>query len=353
MGPERASSWAVDPDLPSRMDAPAPAGPQSPIPTPPRVDSVLPPDLLGLALRSGGVFTTSQAVAHGLTHERLRRAVERGEIERVGRGIYADRLTYAAAQASPFSAYDLRAAAAVTRLRRACLVSHESAAAVWRLSLLDDPPARIRVTRPAQSRTGTQWQAAVRITHASLPVLHRRIQRGIPITSVGRTVVDLARSLPFREAVVVADSALRQRLVSRGGLSLVLLDCAHWPGAPQATTVIRFADDRAESPLESISRAIFYEYGLPAPDLQVWLGDEPARHRVDFLWRKQRTIGEADGRGKYVQPADLWKEKRRQDALNDLGYEVTRWTWEIEKHPVRVVERINQTFSRAARRFHL
>lgn len=61
--------------------------------------------------------------------------------------------------------------------------------------------------------------------------------------------------------------------------------------------VVRFADGRSESPLESISRVAFHELGLPAPEpqVEVWLGDELLA-RVDFFWRHRKTVGEADGK---------------------------------------------------------
>ena len=72
-----------------------------------------------------------------------------------------------------------------------------------------------------------------------------------------------------------------------------------------------------------------HELGLPTPEpqVEVWhcgvlLG------RVDFLWRDQRTVGEAEGMSKYVEPAFLRSEKRRQEALEDVGLEVVRWSWQ-------------------------
>ncbi|MPY81610.1 MAG: DUF559 domain-containing protein, partial [Actinophytocola sp.] len=73
--------------------------------------------------------------------------------------------------------------------------------------------------------------------------------------------------------------------------------------------------------------------------------------RVDMLWPQYRTIGEADGAAKYgvKAPDSLFREKQREDALRDLGYEVVRWTWwDIERAPRRVVERVQRAFRRAA-----
>lgn len=319
----------------------------------PLPDTILPAGLIAFASLRGDVFTAAEAAEHGFGRERLRAAVAAGEVVRIIRGVYADRSTYERAAETALTTYDMRAAAAVARMRRSCLVSHESAATVWRMALLKSPPPEIRVTRPALSRTGTQWQGGVRITHASLRPAHRRMTRGVLITSPARTVVDLARSLPMREAVVVADAAMRRGLVSRGGLVLAARDCSTWPRALEAQRVARFADRRAESALESVSRVVFHEYNLPAPELQIHIGREPLLHRVDFLWREQRTIGEADGRSKYTSLDVVYSEKRRQDDLHRLGYELVRWGWEIDTDPAGVIRRVLDTFDLASRRFNL
>ena len=50
--------------------------------------------------------------------------------------------------------------------------------------------------------------------------------------------------------------------------------------------------------------------------------------RVDFWWRHAGVIGECDGRLKYTDRADLYAEKRREDALRELGLTVVRWGWQ-------------------------
>lgn len=73
--------------------------------------------------------------------------------------------------------------------------------------------------------------------------------------------------------------------------------------------------------------------------------------RVDFLWRKRRTIGEADGRGKYADDGrSLWNEKRREDRLRELGFEVVRWAAADLSAPGRLGERVRAAFGRAERR---
>lgn len=189
-----------------------------------------------------------------------------------------------------------------------------------------------------------------------LPDGHVTEIEGVRVTTPARTVVDLARWVSFRSGVVVADSAL-QRGVRPADLEQVARDCARWPGVRKARRVIAFADGRAASPLESISRVLFQDWGLPAPQLQVAvLRDANGKpiYIVDFLWEEFGVVGEADGLLKYDDDPEglsLRREKLRQEALEDLGYVVVRWTWEdVWRRPDWVVARLQRAFREAERR---
>jgi very-short-patch-repair endonuclease len=120
----------------------------------------------------------------------------------------------------------------------------------------------------------------------------------------------------------------------------------------RAREVVSFADGRAESPLESISRVAFREMGLPVPELQVPLGVPPVGI-VDFYWEDYGVVGEADGLLKYADeaPDSLRAEKLRQEALEDLGFIVVRWTWEqIWRQPDWVEMRLRKAFRKGAER---
>ena len=114
--------------------------------------------------------------------------------------------------------------------------------------------------------------------------------------------------------------------------------------------MVAFADPDAESVLESISRAVFHELGLPPPELQVWVGDEDEIvGRVDFLWRQHRTIAEADGAIKYAQPTRALAQLNRDARLRAAGFAVVHFTWpEITRVPAQVVDAIRTAFRHAA-----
>jgi hypothetical protein len=160
---------------------------------------------------------------------------------------------------------------------------------------------------------------------------------GVMVTSVARTVVDLARAAPFESAVVTGDAAVALGLTSSAELVEMVRRSSHRPGAARARRVIAFLDGRSESVGESRSRVALARAGLPAPLLQweVRAADRGLVARVDFGWPEHKLVGEFDGRVKYGRllkpdqhPGDVvFAEKLREDELRAGGLTVIRWTW--------------------------
>ncbi len=177
---------------------------------------------------------------------------------------------------------------------------------------------------------------------------------GLQVTSVARTVLDLARSLPFDAALVVADAALHRHLVTRDQLAAALARAERRPGTPGAARVLAFADPGSMSVGETRSRIALRDAGLPVPVLQwpVTTAGGVSLGEVDFGWPGLRTVGEFDGRVKYgrllrpgQEPGDVvFAEKRREDDIRaeDLG--MVRWIWSDIDDFGPVAERLRRTF---------
>jgi Protein of unknown function (DUF559) len=150
---------------------------------------------------------------------------------------------------------------------------------------------------------------------------------------------------------VVADSALQQKLTSKKDLARVIGACERWPGLRRAADVVEFADGGAESPLESLARVVFRDGGLPPPELQAEIRDSEFIGRVDFLWRRFRTIAEVDGAAKYDDRTLAMRQLRRDKRLREAGYEVVHFDWkEINGDPDYVVTAVRAAFERGRRR---
>jgi hypothetical protein len=211
-------------------------------------------------------------------------------------------------------------------LESECVVSGTSAAALWGLPDFDAADWRLHVIDVRLDKTHT-GRGVVRHT-GRIQNGERVVVDGIPTTSLERTVLDIARRQSFTHAVVVLDHVLRFDLLRREGLAGALEALGRVRGYRQAAAAIAFADRRAESPGESISRVTAHLLGVPAPELQHEFETPRGRFRTDFWWPDAGVIGEFDGRLKYDDPRALWDEKNREDALRRLpevrGF--ARWT---------------------------
>lgn len=276
--------------------------------------------------------------------------VERGELIRIGWGYYATADLAELVPGLPIGRLLLSAAAAAAALGPSAAVSHQTAAQLHGLSMLGPAPAELSLTRPpgSGSRSG---RPGVRVHCAALPAGHVGGRLAVPVTTVARTVIDLARGLDFRAGVVVADSALQQKLTSKKELRAVIAACPRWRGVRRAAQVVEFADGGAESPLESLARVVFRDGGLPPPELQIEVRDSEFIGRVDFLWRKFRTIAEVDGAGKYDDRNLAVRQLRRDKRLREAGYEVVHFDWkEINGDPGYVVAAVRAAFEQGSRR---
>ncbi len=181
--------------------------------------------------------------------------------------------------------------------------------------------------------------------------------RGVPVTSLARTVIDLARTRPFDWGVAVADAALRHGL-TREELEDAAVRAAGVPGIVRGRSVVRFADVRSESVGESRSRALMRQQGLPDPELQeeVWFGGVLVG-RPDFRWRDHRTVGEFDGKAKYgaLVPSGrtaadvIMAEKDREERFREAGWWVVRWGWHDLADASALALRIRRAFGHATR----
>lgn len=245
----------------------------------------------------------------------------------------------------------VRATAGQLRNLADLAVSHASAAVLWNLPVWSVDLTRVHVTRPGRSGLATTKHLAPH--RGALSDGEVTVVEGIPVTTLARTVLDMARYHGFARGVVVADAALRAG-VERAELQEVV-DLARARGsAGSAAQVVEFADARSESVGESRSRVALAVLGLPSPVLQHEFRTATGRFvgRTDFWFEEFSTIGEFDGFTKYgltdISPvAALIREKEREDELRDLGQQVVRWTGNDLGQSQLLLERFRRAFTRA------
>lgn len=187
---------------------------------------------------------------------------------------------------------------------------------------------RVHVTRDRSN--GARRRSLVEVHGA--PVARTEVVDlgGVAVTSLSRTVLDLARTRTLSHAVAIGDRAIALGLDPEE-LGQGLARAAHWPGLGQARRVVPFLDGRSESVGESFSRVCYAEIGLPIPDLQFVVFDPSGAFvgRADFCWERQRTPGELDAKityGRLLRTGEtisdlIFAEKVREDALRDHGWQ--------------------------------
>ena len=257
-------------------------------------------------------------------------------------GVYATRAAVQWAGTDATRCHVLRVLAARATVGDHAVASHHSAALLHRLDLLNpQPEGSVTLTCPPAKPWNRARPASVVFHTAEVPAEHLTRLYNLPLTTTARTVIDLARTLPFTDAVVVADSALREEKATKPELGKVLDICAQWPGVKQARRVVEFADERAESPLESVARVIFDQSGLDSPELQATVLTPSDAFRVDFHWRAHKVIAEADGLSKYGDRGAAIQQLERDRRLRDAGFRVVHFTWkELFGTPELVLGRI-------------
>ena len=271
------------------------------------------------------VLFRAELLAAGTTAKELRASCERGELHVVQRGAYTPMVP-----ASRTERHLLDIRAAVERLSDDAVVSGVSAVVLHGLASWRLPVGRVHVLRPAAS--GARRGRLVQVHTARLEDDDVVEVDGIAVTSVARTVVDVARTLPFEQAVVIVDHALHRHLVTRPHLERVLDSSPRARGTSKARRAVAFAHPGAESPGESRSRVAMHRLGVDPPTPQWRVVDSGARviARVDFGWPEHGVVGEFDGLIKYSRGRGVEAvvaEKLREDAVRDTSLRVVRWIW--------------------------
>lgn len=246
------------------------------------------------------------------------------------------------------------AVAADHRLRGADVVlSYESAALLWGLPLWRVPDRVHVVASERRSARAAADVAGHRMRLAPGEVTRRA---GILVTSLERTVLDLASHRSAAEGLVVADAALRQG-VSRAHLEELMTERAATRGIARAREVIALGDGLSESPWESFTRLHVIAAGMPPPQLQVPILTRLGTYRADMGWDEWRGLIEFDGLVKYTELADgdparvVFEEKRRHDAIEESGWRIRRVTSQDFRDHHALHERIRSLVPAAARRW--
>lgn len=269
----------------------------------------------------------------------LQRAVLRGDVVRVHRGAYISAEEWRGLDRHERYRRQVMAAGLASRGRP--ILSHQSAAALWGIPIIGEWPKVVHVltTPTAGSRQENGfYRHASDIDGADVVEFE-----GVRLTSLPRTLIDLARSTSFASAVAGLDWSLRS--ATEGGPPRIRIgdlqeyfDRQEWTrNRRRVHRALEFATPLAETPGESLSRVVIHELGFPAPELQVRIEDRNGLAGIsDFAWRGFRMLGEFDGLMKYTRGLAragesieqiVVREKVREDRMRATGLGMARWLW--------------------------
>jgi hypothetical protein len=272
-----------------------------------------------------------------------------GTLRRVRRGVYVAAAEWDRARREQRHRIMIEAVA-VTR-RAPSIFSHVSAAILWGIPIVGSHLNAVHLITGgrtvARTKNGVIWH------HEPLDDEDVAEIQGHEVTGFTRTLIDLARTLPFAPAVAVVDNGMRRSTPLAGDSKLCggsreeLLESLELlrgePGVRGARAAVEFADPRSGSPGESISRANMHLLHFPPPRLQVaFARPDGGKDVTDFDWPEHGAFGEFDGYGKYVKEEFtkgrtiqeiVMLEKERENRIRKHRPFGARWDWTIAMKP--------------------
>lgn len=286
-------------------------------------------EVAALAGRQHGSVSHAQLLELGFSQAAIRRSIAAGRLHQIHRGVYA--VGHAALS------WRGRWMAGTLAVAESAL-THPSALCLWRLRDPGQGPVHVTAPRRARQRPG------LRVHRRHLPPGELAVRERIPVTSLPRTLLDLAAA----EGRRALDRALREARFQhdrRIGNHLAALIARH-PGergvaVARAALVDAVFVSRTRSELEAVFLDFLSARALrrPLTNQLIEVGGE--RLEVDCLWPEERLIVELDGRAAHDDPRSFEADRRRDALLAAAGYTVYRLTWRrLHEEPGAVADEL-------------
>jgi very-short-patch-repair endonuclease len=210
------------------------------------------------------------------------------------------------------------------------VLSHRPAGAHWQI-VPDRGGSEVTISRARRSRPG------IRVHQARLPPDEITIHAGIPVTTVPRTLFDLAAVLPQRQLERALNEAEVLRLWDELSLDVLLRRYPRHRGSRAVRAVLsqrRAGATVTKSELEEMFLTIVDAAGLPRPEINVLVEG----FVVDAVWRDRRLVVELDGRNTHGTPAAFERDRERDRVLQVAGWRAVRITYRQMRDTPRAVE---------------
>jgi very-short-patch-repair endonuclease len=301
--------------------------------------------LATLAEGQHGVVGRGQLLELGLTSDAIEGRLRAGRLHRLYAGVYAVGHRVTSKEGGWL--------AAVLASGPEAVLSHWSAAALW--AVRPNSRSIVDITTPRKSRS---WDG-IRRHRKALPTDEVTVEEGIPVTTVPRTIFDLAAT----ESADVVGNLLRESEYRQLHDRLSLWDLVdRYPGRRGVRKVRAALERLKEEPpgrkgsrLEERFASFLRLQQLPQPRFNEWILLGGRRFRVDCHWPGTRQIVELDGWEGHSTRTAFREDRTRDRELKVAGYSVTRLTWnQLDDEPdtiasdLRALLKTNTLSARAA-----
>jgi very-short-patch-repair endonuclease len=290
--------------------------------------------LQDLANRQHGVISRKQLLEAGLGPRTVGRRLEAGRLHRLHREVYAF--------SDPQVTVRGRWMAAVLACGDGALLSHRSAAQLWGLMVFRPGPVDV-------SAGSGRRRSGITVHEGGIFDEDRGELAGIPVTSVARTLFDLAEVVNDERLERAFEEADRLRLLRIPELETV---CARGYGRRALRPIRRLIDDArhpetTRSPLEDKVLELCREFELPMPVT----GAHVLGHEVDAFWPAERLIVEADSVAFHSHRAAFERDRTRDAKRQVEGYRAIRLTHRrLEREPTEVATELRRLLAIGGRR---
>jgi hypothetical protein len=262
-----------------------------------------------LASRAQGIVTRRELLEAGVTRRQVQRRVEKGMLIPEFPGVY--RVGHRA------PSVEARYMAAVKACGDGAVLAGLAAAHLWGLVRGPAPPPEILVTTKRRVE-GVIVRRARRLDRRD-----RTTHRQIPVTTVARTLVDIASRLDDDALARACHEAQVRHRVTPAQVEAALARKPNAPGAGRLRRILRGDAPVALSELERRFLALLRDAGLPLPETNRRQG----AHWVDCRWPEHRLTVELDSY-RYHHTRHAWEQDReRERAARARGDEFRRYTW--------------------------
>jgi very-short-patch-repair endonuclease len=274
-----------------------------------------------IAAAQHGVVTTAQVIAAGWSRDAIRHRVDRGWFRPVHRGVCV---------VGPVAAPLAFEQAGLLACGEGSILGYASVAAMSRLARR---PELVDVIVRGSRRS----HKGITLHRDTVPPSDRTIRHGLAVTTVDRTLRDLAGVLTAEELDRVVNEALVQRLVTVQGLLASVERSPRRRGAARLRELLHDHHGITRSEAERALKRLIRRSGIPEPRTNARV----AGYEVDCHWSALALVVEVDSASVHGTPRSFQADRAKEAALVAAGQRLIRVTrWEVVRRPEATIARL-------------